>query len=544
MGLIADYLPRAKALIGGRQNKRDAARHDLPETRGWNPGVGFAPARYEREMRTLMGRSRDLDENNAWINGGLDRRVEAVMGVDIRLMPQPKHKLLGQDFDWRMGWSQDVQDRHSAWANDVDHRNDVKRELTFGAQMRLAYLSYARDGAAAAQIRDIRRGLRNPTSVLLLEHDRIETPPDSKYKEGLQLRNGIARDANGAVTGYWLRSGNRDDPSPQASMPRWDFVPARGRTGRARMVHVFSPRRVEQDRGISKLAEVMIPAKMLDTVDRAEVHSALKAALLSIFIKAPGGTEDLEAALAPTGQEQSQDLWIEDYINYREDNPLYMDFAQLVQLLPGESVEAPERFSPNKDYPAFLQAVLQKVAAGLGISYPQISQNWADINYSSARALLNELWRSFLQDRHYFTQHFCTPIYAAWLEREIINGDVIMPGGLVNFYRQKTEICMASWIGPGRGSVDPLKEGNAQNLDEAAGRSSTPEHIIERGRDPQEVIAEQAHYERQREEAGLGPPNFNVKSPTDSASSDDTGGEESSEERTEEETAEEQEEVE
>jgi capsid protein len=81
---------------------------------------------------------------------------------------------------------------------------------------------------------------------------------------------------------------------------------------------------------------------------------------------------------------------------------------------------------------------------------------------------------------------------------------------------------MAEWIGPGRGSVDPLKESNSNNLDAAAGRASTVEHILERGRDPSDVMSEEAWWLKERKARGLEVPNYNVKA------SDMAGGEEGS----------------
>ena len=139
--------------------------------------------------------------------------------------------------------------------------------------------------------------------------------------------------------------------------------------------------------------------------------------------------------------------------------------------------------------------------------------------------MLNEIWRSFLEDRHYFTQHFLTPIYAAWLEVEVALGDVKVPGGPINFYRNKTAICMAEWIGPGRGSVDPKKEADANNADTAAGRKSTVECILEGGRDPSDVLSEEAWYNEERAARGLEPVNNNVKAGDAAASAEgDAGG--------------------
>lgn len=522
MSKIRSWGGTAMSALAFGQGTRDAARHDLSEFSGWNPRVRFAGGSNSYERDTITGRARNLDENNGWINGGLDRRVESVIGVNIRLSAQPVHELLNRDYDWRMKWTADVQSRFKVWGNDIDRRCHAGKKLSFGAIAKLAYLTYSRDGEISAEIRDNKRGLSNTTNVMLIEPERISTPPEQMHQEGPLLRNGVAFDDNGAAVGFWIRSGHPDDPSPSFQNQRWDFIPAAGKTGRAKFLHVFNPRRIEQNRGISRLAEVMVPAKMIDRVDRAEVAAALKSALFSLFIKSPGTTDDVEAALAPESDDTQMDPWIQSYLDYRTSNPVVVDGAQVTHLLPEEDVVTPERTSPNSNYPDFIRFVLQKVASSIGISYPQLTQDYTGINYSSARALLNEIWRSFMEDRFYFTQAFLTPIYAAWLEVEVANGDVKVPGGPANFYRNKTALCMAEWIGPGRGSVDPLKESNASNLDEAAGRASTVEHILERGRDPVDVMSEEQWYKAEREKRGLAPTNNNVKAATDAANASAT----------------------
>jgi len=509
MGVLTTVKTAAFSLFGSN-TRRDAARSDISELQGWNPGNRHAGTGRDHGLDLILNRSRDLDENNGWINAGLDRRVESVIGVSIRLSAQPKYELLGRDYAWRMKWTGNTQARFDVWGNDIEHRNDARQMLTFGAQARLAYLSYVRDGEACAEIRDDARGLSNTTNVLLIEPERVVTPPLMKAKEGPNLRDGIAYNDNGAMTGAWVVSRHPGDYSAGTTKERYTFIPARSSTGRAKFIHVFNPRRAEQNRGISRLAEIMVPAKMIDRVDRAEVNAALKSALLSIFIKSAGSTDDISDMLAPANDEEL-DPWLDAYVDFRTKNPVRVDGADVFQLFPGEDVVTPAATHPNSNYPQFIRFVLQKIAGSLGISYPQLSQDWSGINYSSARALLNELWRSFMEDRRFFTQAFLTPIYAAWLEVEVANGDVKVPGGPANFYRNKTAICMAEWIGPGRGSVDPLKESNADNLDTAAGRKSTVECILERGRDPEDVLSEEQFYLDRRKERGLPDVNHNIK---------------------------------
>lgn len=533
MGLISTALNRALAgtatgaFFGFGDSRRDAGRSDIDEMRGWRPPTRFSGSDQYDERDTIMGRARHLDENNAWINGGLDRRVESVMGGSIRLSAQPVNELLGRDYSWRMGWTADVQSRFKVWANDAERRNDTRTRLSFGQQSKLAYLCYFRDGECAAEVRDSYRGLSNPTNVLLVAPERISMPQDKAVNESKYLRDGIAMDDNGAAIGYWVKSTHPNDHVSTGDSHKWDYIPARGPTGRSKFIHVFSPRHADQNRGISRLAEAMVPAKMLDRVDRAEVKASLKSAILSFFIKSPGTTEDLEGALAPDNGTEV-DPWLMEYLDYRGKSPIQMDGATITHLLPDEDVVTPQRTSPNSNYPAFARFVLQKISSSLGISYPQLSQDWAGINYSSARALLNELWRSFLEDRHYFTQQFCAPIYAAWLEWEVANGDVKIPGGPSNFYRNKTAITMSEWIGPGRGSVDPNKEAEADNKDTASGRKSTVETILERGRDPSDVLSEEVWYQQEREARGLEPVNHNLKAEMQGEAQPGTGGPENS----------------
>lgn len=85
---------------------------------------------------------------------------------------------------------------------------------------------------------------------------------------------------------------------------------------------------------------------------------------------------------------------------------------------------------------------------------------------------------------------------------------------------------MCEWIGPGRGSVDPLKEANAQNLNTAAGRASTIRYIYEDGGDPDDVLADQSDWLDMMNEAGLPTPNYNTKAGEAGGSDGGEGGSE------------------
>lgn len=517
-----------QAHVGFNRGGHEAGRLDVPELDGWIPGGSWPDDEFNDRGERTVNRIRDLESNNGWISGAIDRRAEAVVGNNIRLSPIPVHDLIGTDgqtYDWRVAFSRKWAAMFRVWAHDVSHRNDARRQLTFGQQVNLAYIHYARDGEVAAEIRMDDRGARFRTNVRLVDADRIENPhgqPNSKT-----LQNGIVLDRNGAPVAYWVRNQHRDDSTPGMDKFSWTRIAARTPSGKPKFIHVARARRVDQLRGFSSLIEAVVPAKMLDKVDRAEVNAAMLSAMMTHFIKAPGSTSDIYDALqAPSGDSTTD--WkdqVAAYVDQRKKTPIHMKIARVFHLLPDEDVITPDRNSPNANYPFFIKAILQKIAASTGISYAQISQNWEDLNYSSARAMLNEMWRSFLQDREFFCQQFCTPINDALMEEAVATGQLEIPGGPFNFYVYRTELTMSDWIGPGRGTVDPQKESNSANLEVAAGRRSTAELVREQGRDLDEILLEEKDYLDRRRALGLDPVDLNTKGQAAASEGSGSGGE-------------------
>ncbi len=52
-------------------------------------------------------------------------------------------------------------------------------------------------------------------------------------------------------------------------------------------------------------------------------------------------------------------------------------------------------------FSALEQALLRYIAAGLGVSYEQLSRDYSKVSYSSARASANESWRYFMGRRKF-----------------------------------------------------------------------------------------------------------------------------------------------
>lgn len=506
------YLGGGQAFEGGRS--------DTQETSGWNAPRVHMDQVFAGQGRQIIDRAEDLDRNSPWINGALDRVVESVIGNGLQPWPTPIYEALGKDMKWAMDQARTIRARWRVWAEDPLFRCDAKMRFSLGTLTKIAYLNFRRGGEAMAEIRRNDRGSTNPLNVLLIDPKRLRNPRGTPDTDPL-LRNGIEMNADGVpIAGHVLKR-HPDDVTPGFDQFETVRIPFRGSTGTPKLIHVINPRYVEQTRGFSQLVESMVPAKMLERYDRAEINTAMLQAIMAVFVESPGTPEDLADAIAPASDFAGNPLT--EYVAYRQENPLrQLGDAFIRQLLPDEKVHFLQPTHPNANYPEFQKAQLSKLAASNGLSYAQISQNWADINYSSARAMLNEVWRGIEQEREYFAGHFMQPIFVSWHELEVALGTVKVPGRAAKFYENLSALTNCTWIGPSRGTVDPMKEASARNLEEAARRKSPIEHILEDGRDPFEVLDQQKLFDDALVERDLDKPDYNTKG-TDTGTTDGGG---------------------
>lgn len=468
---------------------------------GWAPRTGQVDQEHLGSRETIVGRARDLNRNNAVISGGIDRRTEAVVGSKVRLQAMPDFEAMGRDWVWAAKWARQVESQFRVWDRDSRRLCDAERTLTFGQMVETAYRHYFVDGEALAYVEMRERGSAYRTCVRLIDPDRLMNPDgvedETLLSNGNQMVGGIEIDASGVAVAYHIRVRHPDS----LTVAETERVEREDADGRPRVVHAFRRKRAQQRRGISRLVASMRKIRMLDKYDDAELEVATLRALRSPFVEMNASTDEAREALAPTGDQEPG--YLDEYVDYREEHPLFIDGIGFTQLLPNEKIGFATADGPPAQYGEFRAEGLRSIASDFGLSHQQLAQNWSEINYSSARTLLNEIWRNLIDDRWQFTQMFCTPIYAAWLQEAVAIGKVKLPGGPVNFYRWRAEITMAEWLGPGRGRIDPKKESEASDLNLAAFRTNLAIEAGEQGLDARDIMMGAARDERMLEEFGL-----------------------------------------
>lgn len=540
MGMFASLLQRigvvgSQTALSGNNRAYDAARNDTREMVGWYPPKTAGLDENLSTRDEVIARTRDLVRNHPIISGGVDRRAEAVVGANLRLETQPAFELMGQDADWADEWSAQTEQAFELWSRDPRNLCDAQMHLQFGGMVEMAYRHWWNDGEAAAIPKMLapigpRVMAEYRTCIEVIDPDRISNPrglPDGHVlANGHKLIGGMEYDRNGARIAAYVRKVHPQALNLAANDHfTWTRIPFFGPTGTPRFIHAMKRDRADQRRGISRIVSALKRTKMFDRYDDAEVEAALLNSVMAAWIESPYETGDVAAALAPGSEMQgSDDYNMQALMQYRMDHPVRLEGVRTIHGAPGEKLTLNRAEHPSQNYPEFQATGLRTIAAKFGLSYAQLSANWADINYSSARAMLNEVWRGLLHDRWLFTQAFCTPIYLAWLEEAIALGKVSIPGRKTNFYRWRNALSLCEWVGPGRGSVDPLKEAQANDFELNQGATDLQSMSNERGRDYRKTLMAQHRVDKYREKLGMGP-FVPLKGGGSGAGGDDAGSE-------------------
>ena len=466
----------ALAHVGAGLSGGDLAR--------WNPPSLSGDGAILPEMGKLRTRSEDAIRNNGFVSGAIASALDNVVGEGLKLSAKPDYTVLGQDEMRAQEWQRPVEAYFRQWANDPDHFCDTTRQQDFGGLTRKLYRSKLTsfEGLAIADWSP-RRGGRYSTSIQIIDPARLCNPdgkPDSEL-----LRGGVRLNRKGVATGYWIKSNLDGDPTRWGGLPQWKLVPRETPWGRQRVFHTFDVDKPGTNRGKNGLVSVLKTLKSLETFDEATLQAALLNAMYAMSIKSP---MDWEAVGSALGVESPTKSYMQDRAIYHKDKGIQFDGAKVPHLFPGEELDFATANHPGVSYSMFQSALLRELAAGLNISYEQLSRDYSNTNYSSARASMLESWKSYSTQRKTVAGAFASWCYALWLEEAIDKGDVKIPAGAPSFLEAKTAWTRCDWIGPPQGHIDPLKEKKAIELGIKIGTTTLDIECAAQGQDWEQVV--------------------------------------------------------
>lgn len=488
-----------------------AASSTEQDMAGWNPFLGSADADWSFDRDEVVSRVSDLLRNDAAASAARDRRTDMVVGSGLRLQARIDHDALGIDRKTAKKINRAIEREWRAFAGDPFKRSDLERRNSVGAIMRLSALEQFRTGECLIALRwKPERGARYATALQLIDSDRLSNPNNRMDNE--QVTGGVERDGDGAPIAYHIQNTHPGDIFSMAAAGRWTWTREERFTphGRPKIIHAFEAQRINQARGVPDMAPVVNRFKMLTRYADAEVASAVVNASFAAFIKTGHSVEAAEASLFTSNELKERD---EAYGSLR------MNGARIPALAPGDEVDIPDSSREHGGFTSFMVAFLQSIAATLGLSYEQLSMDFSRTNYSSARAALNEVWRSVQRRRDGFIDQVVTWIYLAFLE-EALDRHIDVPDDIPGFWEAPAAWARADWLGPPRGFIDPVKEAQGSELRVRNMISTRTREAAEQGLDFEAVLDEIASEKEEMDARGITAPELAevlaAQGPTDS----------------------------
>lgn len=477
--LISYFSPQAAARrLYARQSIDYFSRNYEAAGRGrrWK-GLKSSGADAEREvMGGLMmarNRARQLVRNNWIASRGVDAIISNTIGHGIECTIESK-KLLSLWDSW-------------ARTKQIDHNGMVD---FFGLQQ-LALGTIVESGdVLVKKVRN--KDLDIPLQIQLLEADYIDTA-QIKNAGANRVRNGIEFDPEGRVVAYYLF-----DQHPGALFPAGrNFTSTRYSTDDVRLV--YRAKRLGQVRGMTWLANVMLKVRDLDDYDDAQLFRQKIAACFTGFI------ETTELPLN-TSTDTS------DPISEK------MEPGAMEVLPPGRTVKFSSPPGVGTDYDPFVKRQLMAVASGLGITYEALTNDYSNVNFSSARMAWIEMYRNLEMWRWgMFIPMFCDVVFDWFVEACEISGKI-----------DSRRVKPPRWNPPHREMIDPVKETAALKDLVRSGFVSYSESLREMGKDPDTHMTEVAQDFAKLDKLGLtieADPRFNLKGDqTQSAQTEDETG--------------------
>jgi lambda family phage portal protein len=475
----------------------------------WIAPTGSADQIINRAKPTADDRGRDLARNDATVANVVSTHRNSIVGARYDLNANPDWETLGATEDWAEEFRRVAEAKFGLYAESPQAWIDAGRRWTLTELLRLGVASQVLFGEAilvAEWLRDSDRPYR--TALQKVAPARLSNPYN--VMDGPSLRRGIEQDRRGRPLAYHFRRAHPGDFAAGQDAYSWRRVEAQTPWGRPQVLHVYEALEAGQSRGLADLVAVLETLKMTKdfrgvTLENAVVNASYAAAIESelpaeVIVAAMGGGTGAAAWMDPVG------VYLNSLSEYAgEANALRMDGVRIPHLFPGTKLNLKPVGTPGGVGTDFDAALLRHVAAGLGLSYEELSKDYSKTNYSSGR-LGGQATERFMAARKKGTaDRMAWFAYTLWVEEELNYGDSLprLPGKsrrgtLRAFYSPlgREAFCRATWIGANAGQIDEMKETQAALMRIRGGLSTLEIECGRLGRDYREVLRQMAREQK------------------------------------------------
>lgn len=478
----------------------------------WQPPLRSADTEILRDAAKVRARARDLERNHPYAKQAIRISRLGVVGKRLRYSCRPDYRFLGIDFEEAVRWGQEFERVWETYAHGPGFYIDAGRRMNFTQHMALAHDRDFVDGESliTAEWAPDRRWR---TCFQAVDVDRLSNPNGAP--ETIYLKGGVALNDLSEPVGYWIRDSHPGDIALLgAKTLTWNFVRRETDWGRAVAMHTYDMGRPGQTRGISEFATVIRDMKMgREYTEMALAGAILQASYAAVLTSQQNYKEALEliAGMDPTTGPNLADLALENLEAaqaYHEEVKLRFNGVKVPHLWPGEKLELLTPGQSANSLADFQSQATKAYAAGTGTDPISVSQDYSDVNYSSAKMAVASNWRSYESRRERLVSTIAVPMVSAFLEELFFSGAMPLPKGVSerDFFEARDALIAGKFITAGAPMLDPVKERQAQKLGIEIGVDTLQDICAEEGKDYLEVLDQLQREDLERKARGLPPP--------------------------------------
>ncbi len=436
--------------------------------RTWGTGTPGPNIALSLNGEIIRRRSRKLRNDNPWVDNGIESQVSNLIGRGLT----PR---------WRTGSKRLNKQIKELWKESV-LETDSDGILDFYGQQALAATCLIESGEVLGrfQYEPSSLNILVPLTLQLLEPDHLDGNADTVLKNGV-IKMGIEFNNRGRRVAYHLYKEHPDESFVS------DFysgetirVPAKD------ILHIFKPIRPGQFRGRPWLTTIITRTYQLDEYEDAELKRKAIAAMFAGFVRSTeGNPEDVEIP----GEETTYDN--EDVIAIE---------PGMMQHVTGEEIKFAAPADVGQTYEVWIKQQLRAVAAGMGITYEQLTGDLEGVTYTSLRAGLIEFRRRCrMTQRNIIIHQLCRPFAAIWLDIAVLNGLLDIP----DYWADRRRFTRTLWDADGFDFTDPLKDLKGKQMAMRLGIQSRSQIVGEQGNDAEALDDEIADDNKRADQKGL-----------------------------------------
>lgn len=422
-------------------------------------------------------RAQDAVRNNPWLRRALKILVAHEIGCGLQ--PRPKIEDAGLRKALIELWSDWTAEA------DADGTSDF-----YGWQ---GILSRARRESGEAFVRIRTRlpedGLSVPLQVQALEAAMVPMRYNAANGKNT-VRQGIETTPFGTRAAYWFYAQHPGELNPylgRGSISANDLqrVPAQF------VLHHYTPERPGQLRGVPTPVSSLVRARNFDAYESAElVRKKSRAKFVGAIYR---GTDEENSVT-------DDPVRIEADLAAREKQRAFVDLEDgyLLNLAQGEQLNLYDGDSGNAGID-FLRVQLRAIAAGMGVPYELMTNDYGDTNDRVMKVILNAYYRELEMEQDRLVSQVLQPVWSAWIDSVALNRIVRMPRNYLENPRpwRRCEWRSHAWSYP-----NPLQEAQTKKILVDEGFTSRAAVVSEMGWDVEDI--DQQNYEDQQREQQLG----------------------------------------